>query len=257
MLFRSFEELKLNIKSTFSNDVVKVIKDVNAQFSNIEDIIGRVQVGEMKTLGSIFENADALALIAITNYNTAQGVKKVLGGVSCIRVKDRAIFIYVSTEFENEESLKWVSSTIEGWTKSILSANQEIKKEISKGNSNNSIQNKTETNKESSNNSYQNLFNEIKGLFSTLISKAPYTFICLILLLIAYYIGTRKLFSKYLKITQNQSLIFLYIKKISTDETSEHNLERFFFRLVEFILMLFLLLALLRSVGFPIPPGIF
>lgn len=119
----AFDELKLNLKSTFSIGLSKVINDVNAQLPNIEDIIGKVKVGEMKTIGNIFENTNAVNIMAITSYNTDQGVKKVLGGVGCIRIKNRAIFIYVSSLFENEESFKWVYSTTIGWTKSILSTN--------------------------------------------------------------------------------------------------------------------------------------
>lgn len=238
-----FIDVKESLKSIFSSaGLLEVIKDANTELKRTQEIIGKAEIGEMKTVGSILETPNAISFLTVTKYNFEEGSGRVIGSASCIRVKQKVLLIYIFNVLENEESINWVSTVTKDWINSILNINDEPAKEISRTNSSNS---------------FMNLINSVFELFKELIIKTPVTFILLSIIMILYYIITRKLFSKYVKETKNQSSIFLYIKEIHTDKQNKHNLARATFRLFEFLIVIFIFLRLLNILGLPIPNGVF
>lgn len=238
-----FIDVKESLKTEFSSSgLLEVVKDANSIFKSTQDILGKAEIGEMKTIGSILETRDAISFLTVVKYNFDEGSSRVIGSASCVRVKQKVLLIYVFNVLENEESINWVSSITKDWLNSILKINSEIEKDIPRTNSNNS---------------FMNLINTILNLFKELIIKTPITFIFLSIIMILYYIMTRKLFSEYIKTAKNQSYIFLYIKDIHTDKLNKHNFARATFRFLEFLIAIFIFLRLLNLAGLPVPNGVF
>ncbi|MFA6946803.1 MAG: hypothetical protein WC220_12980 [Pedobacter sp.] len=238
-----FIDVKESLKTVFSSSgLLEVIKDANIEFKRTQDIVGKAEIGEMKTIGSILETSDAISFLTVTKYNFDEGSGRVIGSASCVRVKQKVLLIYVFNVLENEESINWVSTITKNWLNSILEINNEIEKEVPKP---------------TSSNSYMNLLNTILGLFKDLITRTPITFILLVIVLILYYKITRKMFSNYIKTNKDQSYISLYIKAVHTDVHNKYNFARATFRLFEFLIVLVIFLSLLHMVGLPIPDGVF
>jgi hypothetical protein len=82
-----------------------------------------VNLGDSIELGSFFSVKDAFGLGLITPVSVG-GKSMLIGkGAVMIRVKDRLLFLYLSTEYKNVATIDWLRYTTEEWANSILKAN--------------------------------------------------------------------------------------------------------------------------------------
>lgn len=119
-----FNEFKESIKPFMSKSLTDVLSELNNHLMTIEDIVGKINFGETQMIATLFEDANSVAFLMVTKVNTSNETVNLLSGMSSIRVKNKIIFAYVFDFLKNVESIKWVSSETNSWTKSILNANK-------------------------------------------------------------------------------------------------------------------------------------
>lgn len=97
------------------------------------DSIDRVEVGEMRPLGVISEDATHLSLLALANYSVGENRTPVTKAVSIsyLLLKDRVIFAYVYATVESNSDVDWVRSTAADWIKTLKRENSSISQRTS------------------------------------------------------------------------------------------------------------------------------
>jgi hypothetical protein len=83
-----------------------------------------VSLGQPIQLGCILSKQDAYGFAAIVPLSTNGKTTNMGGTTTLVRVKKRLVFIYLYSEYKNEETLKWLRETSVEWVDAILSANK-------------------------------------------------------------------------------------------------------------------------------------
>ena len=83
-----------------------------------------MSLGQPIQLGCIISKQDAYGFIAIAPLSTNGTTTNMAGSTTLVRVKKRLIFVYLYSEYKNEETLKWLRETTEVWVDAILNANK-------------------------------------------------------------------------------------------------------------------------------------
>jgi len=107
----------------------------------------------------------------------------------------------------------------------------------------------------SSQNGLEKIFLALYDLLYKLITETPITLILLCLLIFAYYFFKKRLINKYIK-SKPKSALPSIIEIYFYDTSSKWNILRSFFRLIQFLIILFLFLHVLQLIGFKLPSGI-
>jgi hypothetical protein len=121
---KRFTEFKQSIKPIMTSSLTEIVIELNNHLLTIEDIVGKINFGEMKMIATLFEDSNSIAFLSVAKVNTSNGVVILLVGMSSIKVNNRIIFAYVFNFYDNVESINWVSSVTNSWTKSIINANK-------------------------------------------------------------------------------------------------------------------------------------
>jgi hypothetical protein len=244
------------IKKSFPSDLPEVTKKANQLFKNMKDRIGKTEIGKMEILGTILDSKNSFAYLVAANYSENNQSRIIYEGFLVFRVKDRMIFAYFINYAESEEAIDWISNIIPIWCKKVFDLNPDIdlssNREIS--NSSQQISKRNEiTSNHRSTNSISDLFNSLYNLFKTLILKTPLTFLSLIILILLYYYGSRKLYYKFIRKPAQPGE---YVKHVKSKSSKDNNILWLFLRLGEFIIAIVLLLSLLKLIGFEVPSEI-
>ena len=107
----------------------------------------------------------------------------------------------------------------------------------------------------STQNGLEKIFWALYDLLYKLITETPFTLILLCLLIFVYYYFKKLFINKYIK-SKPKSALPSIIEIYFYDTSSNWNILRAFFRLIQFLAILFLFLYVLRLVGFKLPSGI-
>jgi hypothetical protein len=76
-------------------------------------------------LGSFFSKQDAFGLGMIMPVSSKGSTTTMVGGIILLRVKNRMLFAYLYATYKDQETVRWVRKTSEGWADAILAANKE------------------------------------------------------------------------------------------------------------------------------------
>ena len=74
-------------------------------------------------LGTLFSKPDAHGFGLISTASVGTNVMRVAMGGAVVRVKKRVLFIYLYSEYQNEESVLWLRKTTEQWADAMLNQN--------------------------------------------------------------------------------------------------------------------------------------
>lgn len=253
-----FKEAVSYMKKSFPSDLPEITEKTNQEFEKIRDRIGKQEVGKMEILGTILDSKDAFAYLMSLKVKDDNDEKMIYAGLLSMRVKNRMMVAYFYNYAGYEEAINWIANIIPIWSKKVFELNQEISS-ITKStmlNPNQEINNSNNIKqiKKSSDNPLGDVFNGISRVFSGLLLKAPSTFICLVILMLAYYMSSRKLYRKYKNSKPVQPTE--YERYMKSKSSSKNSILWAFLRLIEFIIILFILLAILKFVGLSVPSEI-
>ena len=118
-----FQEARLEVMNIVEGDKTEILDEVNSQLSDREEIIGKVEVGEMKILSTILDADNIYAVLMATKVSNGIEEATVICGLGLLLVNNRMLFAYVCSNYINDETLRWVSQTTEQWSRSILKVN--------------------------------------------------------------------------------------------------------------------------------------
>jgi hypothetical protein len=241
-----FIEFKKILKDTIPRNLPDYKKNADQILLKLKDIIGKQEIGKLVPLATAIDIENAYGFIIFTTINSGYGLQNAIGGSLTMRLKNRILNFNVYSYQINEESLAWVYNTIQVWSLLLSLSNEELA--TTTNSSSNNAQDYISTNK------ILNLFTEMANgifmLFKGLITKTPVTFVCSIILVLLYYITTRKLLPTYLK--KNHSPIYLYFKKVS-DFITKRSLPLTILVLFELFSVLVIIILLIKLIGLPVP----
>jgi len=123
--FKDFSDsANRELGNVLTSSTKEIEEEVNRRVKalNLDD---KVSFDKPISLGCFFSKQDAFASGMLLSV-TMQGVTKNMINVSAIlRVRNRAIFVYIYAVYEDQDSLKWVQKTTEDWADAILKANEQ------------------------------------------------------------------------------------------------------------------------------------
>lgn len=82
-----------------------------------------VSLGKPVQLGTLFSKQDAYGFGMISPVSVGTRVMTMGMGGAVVRVKKRMLFVYLFSQYQNEESIEWLRSTTEQWADAMLKQN--------------------------------------------------------------------------------------------------------------------------------------
>lgn len=108
--------------------------DMNSTMQEAEDEFNRrmkaldleeatIDLGQPKQLGCLYSKPDAYCFGMIMPVAAGGKTMKMSCACTLLRVKQRILFVYLYSEFEDESTLAWLRRTAENWTDKIQQIN--------------------------------------------------------------------------------------------------------------------------------------
>jgi hypothetical protein len=100
-------------------------EEFNRKMKALNPDSAQISMDKPLMLGALFSKPDAygFGMIEAITQNGAT-TKMACGGV-LLRVKNRALFLYVYSAYKNQETLNWIRKVSEAWANAILSENKQ------------------------------------------------------------------------------------------------------------------------------------
>ncbi|MEI7768133.1 MAG: hypothetical protein WCJ97_11930 [Phycisphaerae bacterium] len=95
-------------------ELTRRMKDLN---------LDAIELGKPVPLGTLYSKPDALGAGMVVLVKSGKQNIKVAMALSFIRVKQRLLLVYLYTDYQDVNSIKWLSETSERWATAILEAN--------------------------------------------------------------------------------------------------------------------------------------
>jgi hypothetical protein len=123
-----FKEIANSLASQLGVKVDESIKDqqdeINRRLKALGSNLAEVTLEKPVQLGTLFSKPDACAYGMIMAISSGGKTKKMMIGVTAVRVQTRVLLIYTYNEYKDESSVQWIRTTDEHWADAILAANQ-------------------------------------------------------------------------------------------------------------------------------------
>jgi len=123
-----FKEITNSLASQLGVKVDESIKDqqdeINRRLKALGSNVPDITLEKPVQLGTLFSKPDACAYGMIMAISSGGKTKKMMIGVTTLRVQSRVLVIYTYNEYKDESSVQWVRTTDEHWADVILQANQ-------------------------------------------------------------------------------------------------------------------------------------
>ncbi|MBU1087768.1 MAG: hypothetical protein KKD05_09680 [Candidatus Omnitrophica bacterium] len=121
-----FKELVDYVKGSFSDDIDKIIQDSEAEFNQrMESMnLDKVSIDKPIQLGTLFSKPDAYSMGMISTYSNGTKSWTLIIVTTFIRVRERLLFVYLFSSYNNEQDIAPVRAKAEQWADAILAANK-------------------------------------------------------------------------------------------------------------------------------------
>jgi len=126
---KDFKDLADSVGQQFGALLDSSTKDVEEELNrrmktlNLDD--PKISFDKPVQLGSFFSKQDAYGLGMIMPVSSKGSTTTMVGGIILLRVKNRMLFAYLYATYKDQETVRWVRKTSEGWADAILAANKE------------------------------------------------------------------------------------------------------------------------------------
>jgi hypothetical protein len=121
-----FEDVVNEVKKSFG-DMSETMRgsenELNSRLKSLDMANRQIKIGQPEQLGCFFSKQDRAGFGMVTAY--AIGDKTIKMGITImtVRVKKRLLFIYLYSQYIDDESIIWLRNTGEKWSEEILKAN--------------------------------------------------------------------------------------------------------------------------------------
>jgi len=122
-----FKEVVDGAKESFGGGFSSILNESTEEFNrrikslNIADM--QVKIGDAKQLGCFYLKQDIIGFGMLASYEMGGNPIKMAMVASLIRVNKRLIFVYLYSEYKNDETINWLRTTAEKWVDEILKVN--------------------------------------------------------------------------------------------------------------------------------------
>jgi hypothetical protein len=123
-----FKEVTDGAKEEFGNimssSMAEAEEEFNRRMKSLDLEEATVSLGKPIQLGCLFSKQDAYGFGMIMPLSMGgENMKMGMGG-ALMRVKQRLLFVYLYSEYKDEDTVKWLRKTTEAWADAILKANK-------------------------------------------------------------------------------------------------------------------------------------
>ncbi len=123
-----FKEVTAGFKEQFGDAMNSSIKEAEAEFNrrmkSLDLKEATVSMGAPIQLGCLFSEPDAYGFGMVMPVEMGGHTTKTGMGGALVRVKQRLLFVYLYSEYKDEETVKWLRKATEDWADAILKANK-------------------------------------------------------------------------------------------------------------------------------------
>ena len=123
-----FKEIADSMGTQFGASVNATLKDqqdeINRKLKALNSSAGDVALDKPVQLGTLFNKPDACAYGMLMSLSSSGKTKKMVMGMTLLRVQSRILFAYTYTEYKDESSVQWIRDTDEHWADAILQFNK-------------------------------------------------------------------------------------------------------------------------------------
>ena len=123
-----FIQVTQSMEESLGSAIPSLMNESEDIFNNRLKSLGiqdmKLKIGEPKQLGCFFSKQDAFGLGILMGYE--MGGSTVMMGATLIimRVKKRLLFVYLYSEYKNDDTIKWLRKVGEKWSDEILKINK-------------------------------------------------------------------------------------------------------------------------------------
>jgi hypothetical protein len=123
-----FKEVANSLKEEFGDILSSSMKETEDEFNkrmkslDLEE--ATVSLGAPIQLGCLFSKQDAYCFGMIVPFTMGGNSIKMGMGAVFMRVKQRLLFVYLYSEYKDDDSIAWIRVTIEDWADAIIKANK-------------------------------------------------------------------------------------------------------------------------------------
>jgi len=123
-----FKEISESMASQFGASVTASIKDqqdeINRRLKALHSSSGDITLDKPVQLGTLFSKPDASAYGLLMSVSSNGKTRKMVMGMTILRVQARVVFVYTYTEYKDDSTVQWVRTTEEHWADAILECNK-------------------------------------------------------------------------------------------------------------------------------------
>ena len=124
-MFEQIVELaSVRIKEMMVSSLEEAAEELNRRMEamNIDDL--KTSFGQPIHLGRLFSSDRAFGYGTIIPVSVGNRTTNRCVGATLLLVKQRMLFVYLYTDYQNEESVNWIRSVGEKWVNAIIAANR-------------------------------------------------------------------------------------------------------------------------------------
>lgn len=96
---------------------------INEKIDELGLKTGKVTLDKPQQLGSIFSKPNAFGFAMVMPMASNGKSVNMVSGTALLRVKNRMIYAYLYTQYQDKSSVDWIVKTTESWADAILKAN--------------------------------------------------------------------------------------------------------------------------------------
>ena len=99
------------------DSIISAIQFAKKNIATIENM-------EPITLGGIYSTENAIGSLMLTFTNEDSEVLTKLVSVNYLRIKEKLIFAYIFTSYNDKQDINWITNLSESWAKAIIEVNK-------------------------------------------------------------------------------------------------------------------------------------
>jgi hypothetical protein len=124
-----FNEVIDGVKESFGNfsSVVQESEEVfNSRMKSLDLADMQIKLGQPTQLGCFFSKKDRVGFGMLMGYDMGGKTIKMGATIILMRVNKRLLFVYIYSEYKNDETITWLRNIGESWSAEILKANNSL-----------------------------------------------------------------------------------------------------------------------------------
>jgi hypothetical protein len=123
-----FKEIADSMATQFGATVDATMKDqqeeINRRLKALNSSAAPIALDKPVQLGTLFSKPDASAFGMILAISSGGQTKRMVMGMTILRIQSRVLFGYTYMEYKDESTVQWIRTTDEHWADAILAANK-------------------------------------------------------------------------------------------------------------------------------------